>query len=171
MNITEILNSVKGKVLDVAHFDLLKHAYELQEENIKQLKTNNEALKESKDLLLKNIQNLEDENKELRASNAQLKKEIPEVKPDSSFPELSEVADSILQLYLREDKTEMYNGQIVKGLSSSFNRIQVESGIDDLIKAKLIYFAGGSLDDSIGNCYFLDSLGKKHLANNSRKSA
>ncbi len=38
MEITAILNEIKGKVLDATHFELLKHAYDLQNQNIHQLK-------------------------------------------------------------------------------------------------------------------------------------
>lgn len=51
MEITKILQTIKGKVLDATHFELLRNAYELQEKNITQLKSNNEALKESNVLI------------------------------------------------------------------------------------------------------------------------
>ncbi|EHF7843799.1 hypothetical protein J3Y18_003593, partial [Salmonella enterica] len=56
---------VKGKVLDAAHFELLKHAYELQEHNISQLKTNNAALKESNELLKERSKGIEDKVEQL----------------------------------------------------------------------------------------------------------
>ena len=37
MDILGVLQTLKGKVLDATHFELLKHAYELQDENLKQL--------------------------------------------------------------------------------------------------------------------------------------
>ena len=40
----QILAGLKDKVLDASHFDILRHAYELQNQNIEQLKTNNDAL-------------------------------------------------------------------------------------------------------------------------------
>ena len=43
MDVIAILQTLKGKVLDATHFDMLKHAYELQDQNLKQLKTNNDV--------------------------------------------------------------------------------------------------------------------------------
>ena len=68
MDISRILNDIKGKALDAAHFDLLKHAYDLQNENIEQLKSNNQALRESNDLLAEKVKRLEKENESLRRS-------------------------------------------------------------------------------------------------------
>ena len=68
MDISKILSDIKGKVLDAANFDLLMHAYDLQNENIKQLKNNNQALKENNDLLKEKVENLEEENQSLRKS-------------------------------------------------------------------------------------------------------
>lgn len=65
MDILKILDGVKGKVLDAAHFELLKHAYELQEHNISQLKTNNAALKESNELLKERSKGIEDKVEQL----------------------------------------------------------------------------------------------------------
>src|SRR5688572_26032865 len=53
MDVISILNGIKGKVLDAAHFDLLRSAYDLQNENIEQLKSNNEAIREN-NILLRN---------------------------------------------------------------------------------------------------------------------
>jgi len=76
MDITAILSSVKGKVLDVHHFDLLKHAYELQNENIEQLKTNNEALKEKLQLLKEEAALLSRENETLTATVKTLRSQL-----------------------------------------------------------------------------------------------
>jgi hypothetical protein len=66
MDISKILSDIKGKALDAAHFDLLKHAYDLQNENIEQLKSNNQALKESNEFLEEKVKRLEKENESLR---------------------------------------------------------------------------------------------------------
>jgi len=46
MEILSILAGLKDKVLDAAHYELLRGAYELQSKNIEQLQINNDALKE-----------------------------------------------------------------------------------------------------------------------------
>ena len=66
MDIARILGSIKGKVLDATHFELLKHAYELQVQNTDQLNNNNEALKENNELLQQKLRELEDENSRLK---------------------------------------------------------------------------------------------------------
>jgi cell division protein FtsB len=62
MDIIDILGAIKGKVLDVSHFDLLINAYELLNQNIVQLKDNNDALRVSSELLKQKIKELNDEN-------------------------------------------------------------------------------------------------------------
>ena len=47
MDVLSVLNGIKGKVLDAANHDLLRRAYDLQNDNIEQLKSNNDALRES----------------------------------------------------------------------------------------------------------------------------
>jgi len=67
-DVIKILADIKGKALDVVHFELLKNAYELQNKNIEQLKTNNEALEESIKLLKQKNALPIQENKEISIS-------------------------------------------------------------------------------------------------------
>lgn len=58
MNVTDILEGLKNKVLDAAHYDLLRRNYELLEENNQQLKERLEFLKEEFAKLKKDNLNL-----------------------------------------------------------------------------------------------------------------
>jgi chromosome segregation ATPase len=160
MDITSILKGIKGKVLDASHFDLLKHAYELQNQNISQLKSNNEAIKESNQLLQEKIRRLENEIATINRSFEKLKTRLEEIEAQKPSFDLSEVAMDILGLYLKQDATDLYNEQIVSSLPH--NRIKVESAIDELSEAKIIDFASGHMD--YGNNYHLTEIGKKFLA-------
>ena len=93
MDTLKILGDIKGKVLDAAHFDLLKHAYELQEKNIEQLKSNTEALKESNEQYKEKLYKLEQEIKKLQKliTDYELRLE----KLELNELEISEVADAI----------------------------------------------------------------------------
>ena len=68
VDIAPILSSIKDKVLDARHIELLKHAYELQNQNIEQLKSNNEALREKALLLEEKAALLNRENEALKTT-------------------------------------------------------------------------------------------------------
>lgn len=68
MDISKILSDIRGKVLDAEHFDSLMHAYDLQNENIKQLQNNNKALRESNERLQEEVNRLKIENESMRKS-------------------------------------------------------------------------------------------------------
>lgn len=162
MDVTAILQAVKGKVLDAAHFELLKHAYELQEENINQLKNNNEAIKESNLLLQEKLKKLEARSAELEeklseAASVIKRLEPPEHKEDS----LSDTARSVLALFKSRDVTDMYQNTIVRLVE--FSRIEVEAALEELSSAKLIDFAGASFE--LGVNYYLTSKGKHIVLN------
>jgi predicted RNase H-like nuclease (RuvC/YqgF family) len=86
VDIPAILSSIKGKVLDAGHFDLLKHAYDLQNDNIEQLTRNNGLLKEE-------VARHKQEIKSLKAEAATLKSKV-EALPKAG--ELDENERSIL---------------------------------------------------------------------------
>jgi hypothetical protein len=79
MDFLGMLNGLKGKVLDAAHFDLLKSAYDLQNENITQLKSNNEALKENAELVRGQVEQLRLENHQLLETNKELLSELKQI--------------------------------------------------------------------------------------------
>jgi FtsZ-binding cell division protein ZapB len=66
MDVIAILTGLKGKALDLRDIELLKHAYELQDQNIKQLKENNDALRDAVAIAQDRVTSLEQENTELQ---------------------------------------------------------------------------------------------------------
>jgi hypothetical protein len=155
MGMTEILAQVKDKVLDAAHFELLKHAYELQEENIAQLKTNNESLKESNVLLKEKLERLETANNGLNTVINNLKARLKKL-DCASNQNLSDVANSVIQAFLDNDTTEMMKHDLED--PSRLSKIEIAAGLDELKKKHIIIFA-----TSHGKI-ILTELGKKLLA-------
>ena len=137
MDILKILDGVKGKVLDAAHFELLKHAYELQEHNISQLKTNNAALKESNELLKERSKGTEDKVEQLEEElchvKTQLKQQIAE---DDEIIKLSENATKIISRIINDDATDFYENAMIDLMDIS--RISVKAALDELSEHGLI---------------------------------
>jgi hypothetical protein len=156
MGITEILGQFKGKVLDAAHFDLLKHAYELQEQNIAQLKINNESLRESNELLLEKIRSLEELNIKLKDTINNLEARLKKLDSPSEF-DLSDAAKKVLGLFLLNNTTAITRVRIEDQLNLS--KIEIASAIDELKNKQIII-----IHTSHGNISLRES-GKKILAN------
>jgi cell division protein FtsB len=164
MDLISILNGLKDKVLDAKNFELLKHAYDLQNENIEQLKSNNDALKENNDLLKEQVKDLQKENESLKLRIENLSQKLAQVDYGSEVSRFSEVAIAILDLYQQHDTTGLWKeSEIIPALS--FSTIQVESAIDELKNAKMIR---STLIGSGGIKYSLTEQGKKYLAGNSK---
>lgn len=125
MDISKILGDLKGKVLDAAHFELLKHAYDLQEENIKQLKTNNDALRENNQLLADEIAALKLIKNGIESENKLIKAMFP-----NDDIELSDEAEAVLDVYLKKDGINLYQAWILS--ESGLTTIQTQSGITEL---------------------------------------
>jgi FtsZ-binding cell division protein ZapB len=151
MDIINILGTIKGKVLDASNFDLLKHAYEHQNQNIVQLKDNNDALHESNELLKQKIRELSDENTILKETVKKYKNKIKSLPLTSLIDNLSEIAVNILELYISNDTRELWEKYIMRTLP--FSKIQVQAGIDELCRAELI--SSYSFDPSHGREYTL----------------
>lgn len=162
MDIINILTTVKGKVLDATNFDILKHAYELQDENLFQLKTNNEAIKESNALLKEKIQELRDENDSLKKS---IDSFATSDAPERNKQGLSKVAKEILRLYRKSDATMLYTVFMKISLKKEFSNIQVEAGIVELARNNIIRFQ--SSHATHGYLYILTDTGKITVAGNS----
>lgn len=161
MDVLSILNGVKDKVLDAKNFDLLKHAYDLQNDNIEQLRINNEALKESNELLQEKVYRLEEENESLKQSVAKLSQRVSQLDHDGAPSRLSEVALAVLDLYRQCDTIKLCKeAEIIPALD--FGKIQIESAIDELKKAKMII--SSSIRPNYGIIYSLTEQGKKYLA-------
>ncbi|MGH8427648.1 MAG: hypothetical protein ACRES7_06670 [Gammaproteobacteria bacterium] len=162
MDIIPILQGIKGKVLDAAHFEMLKHAYELQEENIRQLKNNNEALKESNILIREKLDKSEEDKVALEQALAAANAENDRLRPrDENEGQVSEVACAVLLLFKDADATNLYQEQIVKNLQ--YSRIQVESAIEELCSVNLLDFAG--VHGNYGVNYYLTKEGKHWIGN------
>jgi len=160
MDIVSILSGIKGKVLDATYFELLKHSYELQNQNIEQLKSNNEALKESNQLLQEKMSRLEKDSTSLLQKVEELKKQVPVSSGQVNVSNLSEVAVAILKLYLSRDVTEMFPDEMTP--SVPYSQIQVEAAIDELVDAEIIFSGGGMVGR--GMSYSLTQDGTRLLA-------
>jgi len=166
MDIINILGTIKGKVLDASHFDLLKHAYELQHQDIVQLKDNNDALRESNELLKQKIKGLNDENTILKETIKKYKNIIKLLPQTSLIDNFSEIAVNILELYISNDTKELWEKFIMRTLP--FSEIQVQTGLDELCRAELI--SSYSFDPSHGREYSLTEKGRYNLAIKSKQS-
>jgi hypothetical protein len=160
MDIINKLGAIKGKVFDASHFDLLKHAYELQNQNIVQLKNDNDALGESNELLKQKIKELNDENTILKETIEKYKNIIKLLPQTSLIDNFSEIAVNILGLYIRNDTTELWEKFIMRTLP--FDEIQVQAGLNELCRAELI--SSYSFDPSHGKEYSLTEKGRYNLA-------
>lgn len=154
MDILNILQTLKGKVLDATNFELLKHAYELQDENLKQLKSNNEALRESNDLVKEKMVRLESEVARLRNIIEELEKKVSPVAPVSGYSP-SRAAAAILEQYVKNDETRLYDKQLFGLIRLS--KIEIEAGLDELQMHKLIDIGSVSMN---GASYYLTDEGK-----------
>lgn len=154
MDISKILVDLKGKVLDAAHFDLLKHAYDLQEENIKQLKTNNNALRESNQLLQDEVSVLKKLRDDLANENSVVRAMFP-----SDDIDLSEDADYVLKVFLSRDAINVFEKDLLK--ESGVSIIRTQSGITELQEKGFVSY-GRPLAG--GNIIGLSPRGQKRLA-------
>ncbi len=148
-----MLSGIKGKVLDAAHFEMLKQTYDLQNQNIAQLKENNLLLQEK-------AKRIEKDNKSLKSSLEELRKQIPSPSDPSCLSNLSDVARGILKLYLSRDVTDMFKDEMI--LSPRHSQIQVEAALEELQKAGILEWGGGQVGR--GSHYDLTDLGTKYLA-------
>lgn len=160
MDILGILQTLKGKVLDATHFELLKRAYELQDENLKQLKSNNEALKESNDLVKEKMGHLEAEVARLRGTIEELEKKVPTAAPVSGYAP-SRAAAAILEQYVKNDETRLYDEQLFQLIRLS--KIEIKAGLDELQMHKLVDFGSVSIN---GASYYLTHEGKQFVLKN-----
>ena len=166
MDIINILGTIKGKVLDDSHFDLLINAYEQQNQNIVKLKDNNDALRVSSELLKQKIKELNDENTNLKETIKKYKNIIKLLPQTSLIDNFSEIAANILELYISNDTTELWEKYIMRTLP--FSEIQVQEGLDELRRAELI--SSYSFDPSHGREYSLTEKGRYNLAIKSKQS-
>jgi predicted nuclease with TOPRIM domain len=160
MGITEALDNIKGKVLDAAHFEILKSAYELQEKNIKQLQTNNGLLEEKVIKLEEENRHLKDTNQDLTETVAELQEKLYGFTSGAKRIELSQVAQDILKLYKKYDEICLFDEHVASELPHS--KIQVKVGFDELNTTGLT--ESGLISPGRGIGYFLTEKGRKYLA-------
>jgi chromosome segregation ATPase len=156
MGVGDILGGLKDKVLDAAHFELLKHAYDLQEQNIQQLKSNNAAIKEAHDLLQEKVRGLVEANRQLQEEVASLTLRLPLPEPDAN--QLSEVAIQILAFCKINDLTDAYGDVFYDNLG--YSKIEIDAAIDELEKAGLLDIASVGMR---GTNYYLTDTGKRFV--------
>ena len=163
MDIGKLLGDLKGNVLDASHFDLLKHAYDLQEQNITQLKSNNAALRESNELIKEKSQRDGEEIELLKQEIQRLSKLVSESGESGKGGPivLSDNAIKILQKIMREDVTEFYQNAMVETID--LGRIEAEAALDELSEKEIIH--ASSARRGYGLRYRLTPKGKKELAN------
>ena len=166
MDIINILGTIKGKVLDDSHFDTLVNEYEQQNQIIVKLKDNNDALRVSSELLKRKIKELNDENNTLKENFKKYKNIIKLLPQTSLIDNFSEIAVNILELYISNDTTELWEKYIMRTLPLS--EMQVQEGLDELRRAELI--SSYSFDPSHGREYSLTEKGRYNLAIKSKQS-
>ena len=130
MEYGKILASIKGKVLDAAHFELLKSAYDLQAQNLEQLQANNAALKESNDLLKEKAGTLAKQCEQLKVRVAELEARLAAAAPEAKDVRFSETATAILTRCVKQDITDFYAEEMIEALP--ITRMEVEVAIDEL---------------------------------------
>ena len=163
MDAISILNGIKNKILDAKNYELLKHTYDLQNQNIEQLKTSNEGFKEDNQRLRGEVDGLIAENESLKQTVAELTQKISQLSEGNESSGLSEAALAILHSYHQRDETCLgMEGEIIPDLKSKFTKIQIESAIDELKTAVMIRREGRWEDVY----YSLTEKGKKDLAEN-----
>jgi predicted nuclease with TOPRIM domain len=136
--------------------------YDLQNENLEQLKHNNDALKESNGLLQEQVSGLRKENESLKKQVGELSQKVAQIDDSNASSSFSEAADALLGFYHQEDTTDLWKDDIISALCDHFGTIQIESAIDELKSAKMISLASVSLEGNMR--YSLTVQGKKSLA-------
>lgn len=160
MDISSILSGLKDKVLDAAHFELLKSAYQLQEQNIAHLKSNNEAHRESVNLQHEKIERLERERDCLAVEVEKLRAELEAHEPPGTADELSEESEAVMGAFLSRDATTLDEHTIRQHVG--FGKIELNAAIDELKEYELISL--GSISMNGPPKYRLSDKGKKLLA-------
>jgi len=160
VDIIGLLNGIKGKVLDAAHFDILQSAYELQNRNIEQLKENNSALMESNGLLKEKSKRIATENDDLKSKVAELEAQFSAANPGLHASSLSSAAIAILQACKEDDATDFSANQIA--YRAKLGHIQCAAAIEELQTVEFAVAISFDIDDTN---YGLTPSGKKYVLN------
>ena len=153
MGISDILGGLKDKVLDAAHFDLLKRTYDLQEENLKQLRASNGLLREK-------VESLEAENASLSNTIEELRSQFPAAGGIPELKRFSEDAQTILRVYLDSDSTELLDSDLAT--ASGMSEIRTEAALAELQSGGIVIQT--RIGMGAGCAYALTGEGKMALA-------
>ena len=159
MDIVNILNSMKDKVLDEANYECLKNIFEKQGSNITQLKENNATLRDTVEQLQAKKNHLKKENETLILKISQLEDQISSVKPSAIPTELSEVEREILESCL-DSGIEGFCSEDMHA-SLPFSRMKIAMAIGALEQKEIIHLNSISAD---GSHYELSDSGKYYLS-------
>jgi len=158
MDILGILTGIKGKVIDAAHFDMLQNAYDLQNQNAEQLKSNNDAITESNQLLRERCEKLEMEIGRLTAENADFRVELTEGKTGETDYTPTDIPLQILTLYRHIDEHLLFDEQVASVLTHS--KLEIELAFSELLENNIVSL--GIIGDR-GTGYFLTTYGKRRV--------
>jgi len=159
MDIVNILNSMKDKVLDEANYECLKNIFERQASNITQLKENNATLRDTVEKLQTKKNHLKKEHETLMLKVSQLEEQVSSGNPSAKPTELSEVEREVLESCLDSG---------IKGFCSEdmhaslpFSRMKIAMAIGALEQKEIIHLSSISAD---GSHYELTESGKNYLS-------
>ena len=152
MDITKILSTIKGKVLDATNFELLANAYDLQQQNITQLKENNTAIKDNNALLKEKLEHTEQTIRKQAVK-------IEELKSQQTIPQetLSDDEVSILRTCIEHDKTD-FTESWVQSLTKIGN-VKLETALEELCEKDFLSYSHSIMGEE--SSYYLTTEGKK----------
>ena len=157
MDITKILSTIKGKVLDAANYELLANAYDLQQQNIIQLKENNTSIKESNSLLKEKLESYKKTMHEQNEKITQLEEltYLPKTVDSSSRVEEEE---EVLIFLSNHTKLDINKNHLSQHLNIKDEKTQYF--LDNLQEDKLVC---GSCSMSNPTSYSLTKQGRAYL--------
>ena len=147
MEITAILDSVKGKILDAANFTLLQAAYELQAQNIEQFNENNSVHRERSELLQEKIARLEAENQDLTTRLAAATREVRSLEHARGAAELSPAAIEILEQCAKND-TSIFQPHLMAA-AVTCGRLQYDAAMEELQDTRLAYLRSDGFEGAV----------------------
>jgi FtsZ-binding cell division protein ZapB len=164
MDYSAILAGLKDKMLDLKHIEILRHAFNLQNETIQQLKTSNETFRDRNDFLKEQVTTLQGEVKMLQGKIETLQKSLP---TESEYHPQG-FALRIMLLYKDAGKTECYEGEMHRKLQCS--DIELSVALRELSDNHILRCSSfqressrrqGMASDTSGGCYKLTADGEK----------
>ena len=130
--------------------------YDLQNQNIDQLKSNNAAITENNQLLRERCERLEEESGRLKAENASLRAEQAHSNTTKIDYAPTGIPLEIVKLYRQVDSHVLYEEQVASVLRHP--KLEIEVAFSELSDHEIVSWG------SIGNRgvgYYLTALGKK----------